>query len=56
MPPRVFTIPSSVQFLPALIGALRDGRVVDGFAPKGVEEAEHVTQRHGFLRKIGYKR
>jgi ATP-dependent helicase/nuclease subunit B len=28
MPPRVFTIPSSVPFLPALIGALRDGRVV----------------------------
>jgi ATP-dependent helicase/nuclease subunit B len=33
MPPRVFTIPSSVPFLPALIGAMRDGRVVDGFAP-----------------------
>jgi adenosine/AMP kinase len=30
--------------------------VVDGFPPKGVEEAEHVTQREGFLRKIGYKR
>jgi ATP-dependent helicase/nuclease subunit B len=33
MPPRVFTIPSSVPFLPAVIGALRDGRLVDGFAP-----------------------
>jgi ATP-dependent helicase/nuclease subunit B len=33
MPPRVFTIPASVPFLPALIGALKDGRLVDGFAP-----------------------
>jgi len=33
MPPRVFTIPSSVPFLPTLIDALSDGRVVDGFAP-----------------------
>jgi hypothetical protein len=28
MNPRVFTIPPSVPFLPALIGALRDGRLV----------------------------
>jgi uncharacterized protein len=30
--------------------------VVDGFAPKGVEQPEHAEQRRGFLRKIGYKR
>jgi ATP-dependent helicase/nuclease subunit B len=33
MTPRVFTIPPSAQFLPALIGALKEGRLVDGFAP-----------------------
>src|ERR1700681_3260406 len=31
--PRVFTIPPSVPFLPTLIGALKEGRLVDGFAP-----------------------
>lgn len=30
--------------------------VIDGFSPKGVEGPEHVAVRHGFLRKIGYKR
>lgn len=30
--------------------------VIDGFPPKGVETAEDVTKRHGFLRNIGYKR
>src|SRR4051794_27450213 len=30
--------------------------VVDGFSPKGVETEEDAQQRHGFLRKIGYKR
>lgn len=30
--------------------------VVDGSAPKGVETAEDAQWRHGFLRKIGYKR
>jgi len=29
--PRVFNIPASAQFLPALIAALRDGRLVPGF-------------------------
>jgi ATP-dependent helicase/nuclease subunit B len=33
MPPHVFTIPSSVPFLPALIGALMEGQLVEGFAP-----------------------
>jgi uncharacterized protein len=30
--------------------------VVDGSAPKGVEDAAAVSQRREFLRKIGYKR
>src|SRR5580698_7816793 len=30
--------------------------VIDGSSPKGVEGPDHVTARHGFLRKIGYKR
>ncbi len=30
--------------------------VIDGVAPKGVETEEHIAARHGFLRKIGYKR
>jgi len=29
--------------------------VIDGFSPKGIEEAEDVDWRKGFLRKIGYK-
>jgi len=32
-PARVFTIPASAPFLPTLIKALIDGRLVDGFAP-----------------------
>src|SRR6266571_6671584 len=31
--PRVFTIPASAPFVPTLIGALLDGRLVEGFAP-----------------------
>jgi uncharacterized protein len=30
--------------------------VIDGSAPKGVETEEDAKWRHGFLRKIGYKR
>jgi hypothetical protein len=30
--------------------------VVDGSAPVGIETAEDAKHRHGFLRKIGYKR
>jgi len=30
--------------------------VIDGFPPKGVETAEDVEKRKGFLRMIGYKR
>jgi adenosine/AMP kinase len=29
--------------------------VIDGNSPKGVETAEHATERHEFVRKIGYK-
>lgn len=29
--------------------------VIDGFLPKGIEDAEDVAWRHSFLRKIGYK-
>src|SRR5215210_2592720 len=32
-PPHVFTIPASAPFLPTLIKALIEGRLVDGFAP-----------------------
>jgi adenosine/AMP kinase len=30
--------------------------VIDGSSPKGVEGADGIEWRHGFLRKIGYKR
>lgn len=30
--------------------------VIDGSSPKGVETEEDAVARHGFLRKIGYKR
>ena len=30
--------------------------VIDGSCPKGVETEEDAKWRHGFLRKIGYKR
>jgi uncharacterized protein len=30
--------------------------VVDGIVPKGVETVEEAAERHGFLRRIGYKR
>ena len=30
--------------------------VVDGNSPRGVEDEEAANWRHGFLRKIGYKR
>jgi uncharacterized protein len=30
--------------------------VIDGFPPKGVETAQDVEKRRGFLRTIGYKR
>ncbi len=30
--------------------------VIDGSPPKGMETAEDAVHRHGFLRKMGYKR
>ena len=30
--------------------------VIDGSSPKGVETDKNITERVGFLRKIGYKR
>jgi hypothetical protein len=29
--------------------------VIDGLQPKGIEDAEGIAWRTGFLRKIGYK-
>jgi adenosine/AMP kinase len=29
--------------------------VVDGFAPKGIEDEDGIAWRKGFLRTIGYK-
>ncbi len=44
----------------AVVAESEQGRgvlgVIDGFPPKGVETAEDVEVRRGFLRKIGYKR
>ena len=42
-----------------LVAQTEQGRgilgVVDGFAPKGVEEADGIAWRKDFLREIGYK-
>ena len=35
MPARVFTIPASAPFLPTLIRALKDGRLIEGFPAAG---------------------
>jgi hypothetical protein len=44
----------------ALVAATEQGRgmigVVDGFSPRGVEDAAARSARREFLRKIGYKR
>ena len=44
----------------AVVAATEQGRgilgVIDGESPKGVETAEDVEKRRGFLRMIGYKR
>jgi uncharacterized protein len=44
----------------AVVAESEQGRgvlgVIDGFPPKGVETAEDVEKRRGFLRMIGYKR
>lgn len=42
-----------------ILGISEQGRgilgVIDGFAPKGIEDADHERERKEFLRKIGYK-
>ncbi len=42
-----------------LVAETEQGRgilgVVDGFSPKGIEDAEDITWRKDFLRMIGYK-
>ena len=42
-----------------LVAQTEQGRgilgVVDGFSPKGVEDADGIAWRKNFLRKIGYK-
>src|SRR5688572_183809 len=35
VPPRVFSIPASTPFLPTLVGALRDGALIEGFPDSG---------------------
>lgn len=44
----------------AIVAGTDQGRgilgVIDGSSPKGVEGPADVEWRHGFLRKIGYKR
>lgn len=44
----------------AVVAESEQGRgiagVIDGSAPKGIESAADKEARHGFLRKIGYKR
>lgn len=44
----------------AIVAQTEQGRgvlgVVDGVSPKGVEDADGIEWRHGFLRKIGYKK
>ncbi|MCD6497911.1 MAG: adenosine-specific kinase [Deltaproteobacteria bacterium] len=44
----------------AVVARTEQGRgvlgVIDGQPPLGIEQADDVTQRRGFLRTIGYKR
>ncbi len=39
-PSRVYTVPASAPFLPTVIRALRDGRLVEGFAPGPLDYAD----------------
>ena len=44
----------------AIVAETEQGRgilgVIDGSPPKGIESQSDIEWRHGFLRKIGYKR
>jgi len=64
---RLKTVPEVVTIFCAtanpvevIIGETQQGRgvlgVIDGFTPLGVEDEEKKKERHGFLRKIGYKK
>ena len=63
---RIKTVPEVCAILAATANPLQvivlesgQGRgvmgVIDGFKPKGIEEAQHIEERRRFLRKIGYK-
>ena len=59
MPARVFTIPASAPFLPTLIGALKQGRLLEGFAvadPLALARATLFlpTQRAGQLARAAF--
>ena len=59
--PEVCTIHcATANPLQVIVAQTEQGRgilgVVDGFAPKGIETKADAEARHGFLRKIGYKR
>jgi len=41
--PRVFTVPASVPFLPTLVAALRDGALVQGYAPRDPLDLARAT-------------
>src|ERR1700730_18235906 len=63
MTSRVFTIPPSAPFLPTLIRALQEGRLLDGFVPGPLDFADTTiflpTRRacrlvpHAFLQLLG---
>ncbi len=58
--PEVCTIyAATANPLEILIAETAQGRgiigVVDGLATKGIETKTDITERRGFLRKIGYK-
>ncbi len=50
---------ASANSVEVILAGTEQGRgilgVVDGVSPRGVEQAEDVAWRHGFLRTIGYK-
>ncbi len=60
---RVYTVPPSAPFLPAVIRALRDGRLIDGFRPGPLDYADVTIflptrracrlARDAFLRVLG---
>jgi adenosine/AMP kinase len=59
--PEVCTIHcASANPVEVIVAQTEQGRgvmgVIDGFAPKGVEDEAGREWRHSFLRKIGYKR